>query len=248
MEFVEDGVTGEPDLYDEDAEPCDRQSQTSTHEHGHAGYQGGGWASPRLEGPRTAGSSAPSQDHEAATSEPTIRPGRLVRPGHPSAHLSQQPTPPGRHTGLGVELDLVPALPYPQAPTALSNNAPRSPTDRFIVHDDLLEAAPSLTLTAEERAAHPHIYRESTVYPLQNKQEAILLRHFIQNLAIWVSHSPFFLHVSCPVLRRSNMQARPVRAVSAVWYHCASASRHLHGPAQRHLRTLGKASRTPWQL
>ncbi|KJR89525.1 ARCA-like protein [Sporothrix schenckii 1099-18] len=68
-----------------------------------------------------------------------------------------------------------------------SGGSPRSPTDRFIVHDELMPPIhPPLTLTAADRAAHPNIYTEKSVFPLQDKQQAILLRHFVQNLAIWL--------------------------------------------------------------
>jgi hypothetical protein len=41
-------------------------------------------------------------------------------------------------------------------------------------------------------APPPSIYLESPVWPLTDPSEAVLLRHFVQNLATWVCNLPFF--------------------------------------------------------
>jgi hypothetical protein len=60
---------------------------------------------------------------------------------------------------------------------------PASPTDRFIFHED--------GLSHERRA---RIYLPEAVWPLSSRDEALLFRHFVQKLAIWVS-----LHHQTPV-------------------------------------------------
>lgn len=52
--------------------------------------------------------------------------------------------------------------------------APASPSDRFIFHEDGL---------AQRRR---EVYLSEAVWPLENREEALLFRHFVQKLAIWV--------------------------------------------------------------
>jgi len=91
----------------------------------------------------------------------------------------------------------------------------RSPTDRFIMHDEHLvspaRALPgfqNLTLAGSEsipatipmaipfemeaedpevRAMRARIYRDKDIWPLESREEAMLFRHFIQKLSICVS-------------------------------------------------------------
>ncbi|CAK7265188.1 hypothetical protein SEPCBS57363_001453 [Sporothrix epigloea] len=68
------------------------------------------------------------------------------------------------------------------------SDSPVSPSDRFIVQDEPLShhVHPPLVLSADDRTLHPNVYTEGSVFPLQDKQQATLLRHFVQNLAIWL--------------------------------------------------------------
>ena len=52
---------------------------------------------------------------------------------------------------------------------------PASPTDRFIFHEDGF---------ARERGSTT--YLSTPIWPLADRDEAILFRHYIQKLAIWV--------------------------------------------------------------
>lgn len=97
----------------------------------------------------------------------------------------------------------------------LSGGRQRSPTDRFLMHDDHLvspaRALPgfqNLTLAVsdsipapmpmvipfemeaedpEVRAMRAQIYRDKDIWPLESREEAMLFRHFIQKLSICVS-------------------------------------------------------------
>lgn len=53
--------------------------------------------------------------------------------------------------------------------------APASPTDRFIFHEDGLQ---------HER--RNQISLNEPIWPLADRDEALLFRHFVQKLAIWV--------------------------------------------------------------
>jgi hypothetical protein len=53
--------------------------------------------------------------------------------------------------------------------------APPSPTDRFIVHEDV---------SAQRRSG---IYLPEAIWPLTDREEALLFRHYVQKLATWVS-------------------------------------------------------------
>lgn len=52
--------------------------------------------------------------------------------------------------------------------------APASPTDRFIFHEDGLSQWRS------------QIYLSEAMWPLADREEALLFRHYVQKLAIWV--------------------------------------------------------------
>ncbi|EFX03235.1 ARCA-like protein [Grosmannia clavigera kw1407] len=65
----------------------------------------------------------------------------------------------------------------------------QSPSDRFIVHDEM---GPGSTFDLHEainavQSVQSRIYLEKSAFPLQDKQEALLLRHFVQNQAGWAT-------------------------------------------------------------
>lgn len=78
----------------------------------------------------------------------------------------------------GSEIQQLPPRPLqPNRPTKETSYpvGPASPTDRFIFHEDGL---------ARERRST--IYLSTPIWPLADRDEAILFRHYIQKLAIWV--------------------------------------------------------------
>lgn len=112
-----------------------------------------------------------------------------------------------------------PLQPYPTPPeVALSIVRAKSPTDRFIPHDDhvvsparglpslqsltVCEPLPPLpplppplpmVLTMEVEPEDPavqamraRIYRDQDAWPLESREEAMLFRHYIQKLSIWL--------------------------------------------------------------
>ncbi|KAL1906886.1 hypothetical protein Sste5344_007330 [Sporothrix stenoceras] len=106
---------------------------------------------------------------------------------------TQQPSPASLYGNSDYNFSSrsLPHTPYQQYQrhnrTSASDGSPQSPTDRFIVQDECMPPVhPPLTLSAEDRAAHPNIYTPKSVYPLDDEREAVLLRHFVQNLAIWL--------------------------------------------------------------
>ncbi|CAK7201388.1 hypothetical protein SEUCBS139899_004092 [Sporothrix eucalyptigena] len=152
---------------------------------------------------------SPQEDSSPASSEGTLlaksrrgagtssaRRGSVTKGRRPSTRLatassqpSQQPTPPSPRgqSSYNFAPRLLPRPPFQQHPASLSDESPQSPTDRFIVQDEPLQPLhPPLVLSAEDRAAHPNVYTEKSVFPLQDKRQALLLRHFVQNLAIWL--------------------------------------------------------------
>lgn len=103
-----------------------------------------------------------------------------------------------------------------QSILAVGPGRQRSPTDRFLMHDDhlvspvrgALPGFQNLTLAVsdsipatmpmvipfemeaedpEVRAMRAQIYREKDIWPLESREEAMLFRHFIQKLSICVS-------------------------------------------------------------
>lgn len=112
---------------------------------------------------------------------------------------------------------LPPSHAYPTPPeAAIALVRPLSPTDRFIPQDDHV-VSPSRSLTQfqhlpvvdpvpvpfpmmayldvenndpEVQAMRAKIYHEHDIWPLESREEAMLFRHFVQNLAIWVRSSP----------------------------------------------------------
>ncbi|KAB5545750.1 hypothetical protein GE09DRAFT_1243583 [Coniochaeta sp. 2T2.1] len=78
----------------------------------------------------------------------------------------------------GSEIQQLPPRPLqPNRPTKEASYpvGPASPTDRFIFHEDGL---------ARERRST--IYLSTPIWPLADRDEAILFRHYIQKLAIWL--------------------------------------------------------------
>lgn len=110
--------------------------------------------------------------------------------------------------------DALPIQPYPTPPEAAVTLVRQgSPTDRFIPHDDHVGLSPPTTLppfhslSVTEAIPPPmqmvipfevetedpavmamraKIYRDRDVWPLQNREEAMLFRHYIQKLSIWL--------------------------------------------------------------
>lgn len=102
---------------------------------------------------------------------------------------------------------------YPTPPEAGAAHArPSSPTDRFIQHDEHM-ISPGRTLPSFQSltvggtpppvlpmlhsfemephdptaaALHSQLYHDKDVWPLQNREEAMLFRHYIQKLSIWL--------------------------------------------------------------
>lgn len=79
-----------------------------------------------------------------------------------------------------------------EAPATTSAIRQSSPTDRFIVHEELPESAtrPRIAIQREDSEIteiRSRIYLDQPLWPLQDRQEAKLFRHFVQKLAIWAS-------------------------------------------------------------
>jgi hypothetical protein len=195
VDFVADGVTGDAEFYsdDDDAElPAPPrspqaarpppQAQTPTPQND-------------LQSPDSSEEVSHNTSRSTATSATTPRVpltnGRRqsTRLATRATQQTQQPSPP---SPTGQHAYAIPPRSLPQTTShhhhrSMSDDLPLSPTDRFIVQDELIPPIhPPLTLTAEDLAAHPNIYTENSVFPLQDKRQAVLLRHFVQNLAIWV--------------------------------------------------------------
>lgn len=109
---------------------------------------------------------------------------------------------------------LPPPQAYPTPPeAAIALVRPRSPTDRFIPHDDHVVSPPRtlpqlqhLTVMdpisvafpimaymdvdnhdPEVQAMRSEIYHDRDVWPLESREEAMLFQHYVRNLSIWVS-------------------------------------------------------------
>lgn len=194
VDFVADGITGDAEFYsddDEDAEPVPpRRPQAAR-------------SAPQNPSPENEPNSPNSSEevsHTTTRSTATLAIPRVpvtngrrqsTRLAVAAAQQSQQPSPPtpSGQNNFDIAPRSQPMTTSQPHSVSLSDDSPLSPTDRFIVQDDFIPTPihPPLTLTAEDRAAHPNIYTEKSVFPLQDKRQAVLLRHFVQNLAIWVS-------------------------------------------------------------
>ena len=78
-----------------------------------------------------------------------------------------------------------------ESPATVSNIRQSSPTDRFIVHEDLAEPASRQRIAVQRENSEiteirSRIYLDQPLWPLRDRQEAKLFRHFVQKLAIWV--------------------------------------------------------------
>lgn len=109
----------------------------------------------------------------------------------------------------------VPLEAYPTPPdVGIAQARPPSPTDRFIQHDEhvlsptralpsfqnlavadtlppMLSIMPSFEmepppLDPEAAALRSQLYHDQDVWPLQDREEAMLFRHYIQKLSIWL--------------------------------------------------------------
>lgn len=115
-------------------------------------------------------------------------------------------------TAATVMTDSIPVHAYPTPPeVAVALVRQESPTDRFIQHEDhslspvtTLPSFQSLTvsdpmppmhmpLSFEPQtedpavlAARARIYRDHEVWPLESREEAMLFRHYVQKLSIWL--------------------------------------------------------------
>lgn len=83
----------------------------------------------------------------------------------------------------------------PPMDTSLANGpslVPGSPTDRFIPQDDgggaFSDRRHLHDMTGPQHigSSLPHIYLDKPVWPLKDLSEAMLFRHFVEKLAIWV--------------------------------------------------------------
>lgn len=83
-------------------------------------------------------------------------------------------------------------------PFSLSGDDPQLPSPApSAQHDVRSIRAPSIYSPSQfsfnetlEQSAAPTIYLDKPIWPLKDPEEALLLRHFVQKLAIWVSISP----------------------------------------------------------
>lgn len=118
--------------------------------------------------------------------------------------------------------------PVPSSSKGVSENEPSSIasfteislTEHEHVFDEPLDLDPS-----------PPIYLDRPIWPLTDPAEALLLRHFVQNLAIWVC-------VSFKVDRPLTCAARPLRSDATLPSRGPSTSRNMSNPPQRNIRTL----------
>ncbi|KAK3937455.1 hypothetical protein QBC46DRAFT_392691 [Diplogelasinospora grovesii] len=116
-------------------------------------------------------------------------------------------------------------LAHPRAAASPSKSplsfGPASPTDRFILHEDASQKhGPQDTASnaLENRASRqdseqqnvglclltPRIYLDEPVWPLSNPAEAVLFRHFVQKLAIWLDLCDPFQSFEILVPQRSG--------------------------------------------
>lgn len=131
----------------------------------------------------------------------------------PDSHSEDSATFKTANTIITDATASLPVQAYPTPPEAgIVHARAHSPTDRFIPHDDhvvsparglptfpglpvsdpippLLPMVPSFEVEAEDpeaRALRSQLYRDEDAWPLQSKEEAMLFRHYIQNLSIWL--------------------------------------------------------------
>lgn len=104
---------------------------------------------------------------------------------------------------------------FPNDPQPAASAEPGSPTDRFILHEELL--APAVRSVGENiRGGHIHeatarTYVDRPALVLRDRQEAILFRHFVQKLAIWASNKTTWTAKDLRLKRLiSNNAARPM--------------------------------------
>ena len=267
-----DGVTGEAEFYsdDEDEEPLDRRQPEATNES--AAKAASKVAAPIHLSPQDA-SPSPYSSGGASLGSPRHTNGgppdqrgsetkRLKQSTQATAASSQQPSqqptppsPPGQG-GFNFAPRLLPRPVFQPHAASLSGDSPMSPTDRFIVQDEQplshpIYPHPPLVLSAEDRIAHPNVYTEASIFPLQDKQQAMLLRHFVQNLAIWVLFLRSFFfpllffsvcgQVNDAVLTDYGSTARPLRTDTPVRDYCSPTGGHLHRIDECHLGTLVEA-------
>jgi hypothetical protein len=144
-------------------------------------------------------SHSPSHMHLTSGRIPQSRPdSSLVRAASPVRSLPQHGMPTSRSQGLAqTAIQYGPHLPSPDLST----------TKVFAEQDvrsiSLYPETPS-TFQDSSPSTFPSIYLDEPVWPLTDPAEANLLRHFVQNLAIWVSQFmpliPFFSLISHPSL------------------------------------------------
>lgn len=209
VEFIEDGVSGEVELYDEADEPSDRNSQTSApaqptfQEDWRSPHSEASEASETVVTTHTALGAVPYTSPQlpprrSARLTRTARSAQLVPLAPPitrsrSAQKSRLPQDADDQQSIDLNLDFLPSLSYSEnlPLPSITLDTPHSPSDRFIVYDDLLDTvSPTLALSNEGHATNPQIYVETSVFPLGDREEAMLLRHFVQDLAIWVGVGP----------------------------------------------------------
>lgn len=101
-------------------------------------------------------------------------------------------------------------VPFPSTSTPRhlsSTHAPTSPTDRFIPHDDGSVVDRRYLPNVGEHpiddlsSMRSHIYLNQDVWPLASYSEAVLFRHFVQKLSIWVRNSE---SLTCVCANKTN--------------------------------------------
>jgi len=148
-------------------------------------------ASSKLRGtfPRTENSSAVSHYNKITRSDPASTPRTLV----PLENISESPLQ-GllEEHGTASEVPRLSQVEYTHLPS------PNPSTTKGILNSEAVIESPHTNDQPKFQVDPnllPSIYLDTPVWPLTDPAEALLLRHFVQNLAIWVNSPPTFLPV-----------------------------------------------------
>ena len=124
--------------------------------------------------------------------------------------------------------------------------SPDPSTGKAIAEEDSVALAYDPFQTGIEPPPPPSIYLDTPVWPLTDPSEAVLLRHFVQNLATWVSY-PFKFNI---LLSKSNISyvAGSLRSNATFSGRSSSKSGHMPNPSERNLCIICKAPEPYWKL
>ena len=126
---------------------------------------------------------SPSHSHGNITLPPLHS---ITSFAHTTPYLHAPIEPSGPPTSISNPFSLSgedPQLPSPAPSTQHDRRSTRAPSiysASIFSYDGVLEKNPS-----------PNIYLDKPVWPLKDPEEALLLRHFVQKLAIWVCNPPY---------------------------------------------------------